>query len=382
MLAVERLASKDIVLVGHGTKGRLLARVAAITDFPNLVLAEHSGWVGNQFVLPDGQVFSPSGVDPAEVVFAVDPMKCHRAGTVVGWRRHVAEPLSTFDLPSFLLMMPFAAPLLALTDRADNIGFELVGVRGRGKSTLQELMASAVGAPSRPAQYWISLDTTLAGLECQMPIHNDLPLIMDEANLYLANTTDGGEARHMRRLAFKLANGHTTARHGDKLRSTGSRYVTLISANDSFQAVTATARGKGFLAAADRLITLTMPDRPGGAINGIPDGYTSTGEFMDAVKAAARTDHGVAMPRFIQRLVDRRHRDEAGLRQVIASGLADFRRAAGTDESDGSARRVADAFGLIAVAGQAAVEYQVLPRSFRCTEVALACYNANRLEAA
>ena len=367
-----------IDLIGYGAKKRLLDDVAAVVDFPPRILAERSGWLGSHFILPDGEVIAPNGVEPAEVVFRPAPGKCSKAGNVVSWRRQVATPLAAFDLPSFVLMIPFAAPLLALSGRYDNIGFELVGRGGIGKSTLQQLAASVVGAPSGAEAYWTSLDTTLAGLELLMPTYNDLPFILDEANLYLARSTEGGEARHMRNLAFKLASGGATVRRNANLPPPGSRFISLVSANEPFGAITAAARGEGFRAAADRLLTLSVPDQSGGAIASPPAGFASSGSFVRSIMAAANRNHGVAFHRFLTRLVKRRHEDEEGLRSVIATSLAEFRAAAGADENDGSAWRVADAFGLVATAGQAAVRYGALPRSFRCFEAALNCYRVNR----
>jgi uncharacterized protein (DUF927 family) len=380
LLAEEKLAAGGIVLIGARAKARLLAQAAAVQEFPDRFLIERSGWTASHFALPSGELIAGDIRDLGEVVFRGDPTKCTQAGSLGTWKREVAAPLAGQDIPSLLLMAAFAAPLLALTPRTDNFGFELVGAGGCGKTTIQQIVASAAGAPGHPNPYWMTMDTTLAGLEEAMPIHADMPMILDEANLYAGSAPDAAYGKHIRVLVFKLANGTIKARY--KATETGSyRYLYITSANQSFGEIARSARSATYKAAADRLITLRIADdAPFGVFGPLPSGVLSSGEFADSLRLAATRSHGKALRRFLHHLVRERVENEAALREKIAACMSEFRRAAGVAENDGSAKRVADAFGLVATAGRAAVKYGALPQSFRCMEAALTCYDIHRRE--
>ena len=79
--------------------------------------------------------------------------------------------------------------LVWLTSRVGSFGFELVGEKGIGKSTLQYLMSSVLGGAIQGADgnYWVTLDTTVNALEDTMAEHSDLPIIFDEAGLLEQN---------------------------------------------------------------------------------------------------------------------------------------------------------------------------------------------------
>ena len=158
----KRLAYRGIVLVKKAEWAGVLAKVEDLESFPRRNWVEQTGWTNDLFALPDGTV---PGAKDAVALF--EPASyVGSEGTMDDWLTHVAEPLIGQKLLSFLLMTALAPPILRLTDREGNFGFEIVGKGGCGKSTALRLMASTCG-PATSADgnnFWTSLNATMAGL--------------------------------------------------------------------------------------------------------------------------------------------------------------------------------------------------------------------------
>lgn len=380
------VAQSGMLLIGSRWSS-FVEQVASLDEYPARPLIDQPGWSGVHFALPSGHVFSPRGAEEPVVVFDPNPLKCAASGTAANWRRKVAKPLVDQALPSFGMMLAFVAPLLKFTDRISNFGFELVGLGGKGKSTVQQLMSSALGGPvpSPSGHYWITLDATRAGISIALREHSDLPLILEEANLFSPGESDRVRGTRMKDLAFQLSSGHEKLKQGVS-HPRAYRFVYLLSTNQSLRELAIGSAASPTSAAADRLMTIPVPDE-GGVFNSCPKAFAGRGEFAKVLLRCAREQHGTAIRRFLQKLVQHRADREENLAQRIEHHIVQFCRTAGIkDDDDGSPRRVAEAFGLVVAAGRLAQHYRVLPRSLDCEAVALACYrlhcpNADRKEA-
>ena len=160
----------------------LVEQVAGLDFFPPEPVAEHPGWVGKDFLLRNGEIISPKGGLAPRVVFDIDPQGCRSTGTQQGFFDSVIEPLRGQHLPMMMLFAAFGAPLLPLTGRVENFGFQIVGKGGTGKSTAMRLAAAVCGM-----NYWTSFNTTLEALEERIPLYNSMPLFIDEVNLFYAD---------------------------------------------------------------------------------------------------------------------------------------------------------------------------------------------------
>ena len=379
--AAKRLANSGVVTIGREWPA-VRDAVATLSWFPSKPLIEQPGWSGAHFALADGRVFSPPGSNQPIVLFGVNQFKCAHAGSPKGWKNGICRPLADQQLCAFMMMVPFAAPLLGLTDRIGNFGFELVGDGGTGKSTLQQLMATVPGGamPSAPGHYWVDCNTTANALEPTMMAHSDQVIIMDEQALFAGGATDRARASSMKELVFKLAAGSSKARFPAG-QQTEHRLIYVMSSNKSLEQTLGGDDAAVAAAAADRLITLNIEERRYGIFDYVPAQWQSASAFAEALKKTAAEHYGLAFPRFIQRLVNRRARDERKLRKRVSTRLEEFRRAAGVDPNDGSALRVVDAFGLCYAGGALAQQFKVLPRTFDCLRAAVTCYNLYREDA-
>jgi hypothetical protein len=376
--ASKRLAEAGIVVIKGWNDIR--DAVDQLRDFPISPLISKVGWTNGYFALPSGEVFSPPGQKKGIALFLPDPAKVAKAGEKRLWFREVARPLADQTLAAFVLMIAFAPPLLELTNRGANFGFEIVSEPGAGKSTLLQLMASAVGdgLGIEGTPYWMTCSATANGLEQALAQHRDMPLILEEAALYAADGSRATRGNAFRELVFRLADGSSKARFNEP-RQVPHRAVYAMSSNTSLATLLRDEDASVADAAADRLITLKIAaDRPHGTFDRIPAEHADAGAFAEALKAGARENHGHAFARYVRGLVKHRAADHKALRRRIEKDMARFRRRVGVDRNDGSAARVADAFGLVLAAGRLAQRYGALPKRFRCIGAATEAYRLYR----
>ena len=300
--AIEMLSRQDVILIGPASRQELIKQVEALKDFPQEDVAEHVGWNGGSFALPDGSVISPRRSPKPIIAFETVADKCSVTGSLREWKKQVAEPLDGQSIGIFALCFAFVAPLLSLTSRQGNFGFELVGVKGAGKSTIQYIASSVLGGFSEGSndRYWLSLNSTINALDDTMVAHADMPIILDEAGLFAAGDSPRVRGEAYKALAFKLASGDRKSRLGEPKRK-ASRHVFLISANESLIDLT-DRHSDSASAAADRLMTICVPDRQYGVFDHLPAGHSGSREYAQALTNAAEQHHGQAFRKFLKRL--------------------------------------------------------------------------------
>lgn len=368
------LSKNGLVFVRRADRSDLFEQVENLVAFPPRLIFEQPGWSGGQFANASGRVFRPRGQQAGAIGFLPDPDKCSKSGTSRAWRREVAEPLAGHAIPCFIIMSVLAAPLLDLSGRSENIGFELAGAGGKGKSTTQRLAASVVGpAMEKSRSYATTFHMTPAGLEQSMRGHSDMPLIIDEANLFGSGESGAADKRKMRDFAFAMASGTTKGRY-DSPRQEGYRFVFITSSNAPFSQLLDDSHLDVAHAATDRLHSLTVPAGDAGVFGPLPDGLKTYREFTLALESAMGRQYGTAMPKFLRALVNARNDDETELRNSIRRNIDEFKSEVGITDNDGSDVRVAEAFGLVYAAGCFAKDHRVLPRSWDCLEAAKHCY--------
>lgn len=376
--ALRLLAAQNIpLLASEWTQCR--AQVAKLDSYPVTPLIDKPGWNGEHFALPDGTVFSPTAEGKPVVLFPVSTQKCAAAGTLVTWQK-LSSLLQDQHLASFVVFAAFAAPLLALTDGVLNFGFELVGPGGVGKSTLQRVAAAVCGPADNPLgpNYWISADATINGLERAMIEHRDMPLILEELNLYAAGESDTVRARKLRELAFKLANRTDKLRYGESVPQ-NSPLVYITSANEPLAELLAGKHMPVAGSAIDRLMTIPIgADRQYGIFDFLPPGFPNSGKLAEHLSREICKCYGVAIRQFLEHLVIERAKNPEAFAKKIRSSIEFFRRKVKVDANDGSETRVADAHGLVYAGARLAVRYGAISKDLDPLEAALETYKLSQ----
>jgi putative DNA primase/helicase len=302
-----------------------------------------TGWHDDAFVLPD-----LTYNDEAEPVIyqaaSLDGIALSQAGTLKGWRDHVALPCAGNNRLVLSIAAGFAGPCLGLAN-AEGGGIHLRGSSSVGKSTALQVAASIFGQPARFVRTWRQTDNALEGVAS---LHSDLLLILDEIKELAAK--DAGA------VAYMLGNGQGKGRaNRSGAARAAARWRLLFLSSGEVGLGDLIAQSGGTLHAGHEVRFIDVPADAGaglGLFDCVPGGI-APGVFADQLKAAAATHYGHALPVFLERLTG----DVTGNRDLLASmrdALADDL-ASGTD--DGQVRRVAQRFALIAAAGALATNY-------------------------
>lgn len=298
------------------------------------------GWHGDVFVMPGTEHATGDEITVFQNVHAVDPAFAV-AGTLEDWRASVARRAVGNSRLVFATAAAFSGALLECAG-ADSGGFHFRGASSTGKSTAQIVASSIWGHPSKYKRSW---RFTANGLEGIAALHNDGILILDE--LSECPPKDAGEAVYM------LANGQGKGRAtktGAARQAQSWRLVFLSSGEESLASVMAKS---GQQVKAGQEIRLVEIDADAGAGMGMFEqlnGAASPAALAQDLKRACAECHGAAGPAWLDTLA--RLRPTLGAQ--VKAGIDAFVAAHAPKEASGQVVRVAQRFGLVAVAGELA----------------------------
>ena len=321
------------------------------------------GWQGAVYVTPAESI----GERGERVVFqnshAIEPAYSV-AGTAEDWRDSVARLSQGNSRLVFALSVAFAGPLANVAGE-DSGGFHIRGGTSIGKSTALKAAASVWGDPVAYPRLWRA---TANGLEGLAALHNDGLLILDE--LSQIDPKEAGEA------AYLLANGQgktRAARSGTARQAASWRLLFLSAGEESLSALMARIGRK---VNAGQEIRLADIDADAGAGLGAFEtlnGCASPAALSLALKDAATRHHGAAGVAWLRAIVN----DRDKLADFITGGVRQFVAENAPAGAAGQVLRVAQRFGLVAVAGELATHYGLTGwQESEATQAASRCFAA------
>ncbi len=303
------------------------------------------GWQGSVYVTPAESI----GERGERVVFqnshAIEPAFSVE-GTAEDWSDSVARLAQGNSRVVFALSVAFAGPLAGIVGE-DSGGFHLRGTSSSGKSTASKAAASVWGHPDTYMRGWRA---TANGLEGMGALHNDGCLILDE--LSQCDPKEAGEATYM------LANGQGKARAnrmGTARASARWRLLFLSNGEVSLSTLMAQAGRRPNAGQEVRLADFDADAGKGmGAFEELHDQPTPEALSL-ALKDAAAQYHGAAGVAWLHAIVN----DREKLATLISDGVRQFVAENTPAGAPGQVMRVAQRFGLVAVAGELASHYGV-----------------------
>lgn len=318
---------------------RHVAPYLASHHAPELIIATTTkpGWhESGAFVMPS-RVIGGENVRYQDSGRSVNLFTCK--GTVEAWRTNIA-PLCLGN-PVLILSVccALAGPLLAKLG-INGGGIHLVGDSSSGKSLAQLLAASVWGNPGTFAASW---DVSKGGVEIEAASRNDTVLILDEIKR--------ADPKRVQEMAYAIANGmgKSTMTREREGRAKLTWRVLALSSGERSLSDHAAIGGNGAHAGAElRMVDVNAGTRTHRAFD---DVHGMTGQEFHRVLSDAVTQHyGHLGPMFVEALIEQP--------KELHIAFAQVRNAFATESSQ--AGRVADRFAIMALAGELAIEHNLV----------------------
>ena len=343
----------DAGLVISRSQQKNFINYLAGTETPSrALLCQRTGWHQanghDMFVLPN-ETIGPQGSE--QVILdssALGPYE--KRGTLSDWQEKVGVLSADHALPVMAISASLTGPLLYLSEQEGG-GLNFYGQSSRGKTTILQVAASVWGRGGSPG-FVRGWSATANGLEGAASIASDTCLVLDE--LGVIDPRDAASA------IYSLSNGggKSRAARDGSLREPKSWRVIIISSGEiPIEAKLSEERGKRARAGQLTRIIDVQADR--GLGFGAFDntgGFEDAGKLSQAFKLASTTSYGTAGPEFVRRLIENEITSD-----YVRRAIREFSKSVVPEGSDGQVQRVAERFGLIAVAGEIATTLQVTP---------------------
>jgi len=353
------LANRGLEMSGLPNLRTYLRRgLAEVTTTWRVRVADMPGWCppgggkGSAFVLVNGDVIG-GAAEPivlrrqaADIVTRMAP-----AGDLAGWKYSVAGCAVGNPIVAFAIAAAFAGPLIGPLGETSG-GFHFFG-RSKAGKTLALLMAVSASAPPNKRGMLKDWRTTANALEGAAVECNDGLLALDEIHQ--------AEPREVVGAVYQIANGsgksRMTREAATRAKLTWSAMV--LSSGEIDVATVAAKAGPAPLPAGAEV---RLPSIPIDGCNMWPDlhGERDAGDLMAMLHKAVATHHGHALPVFLRELTNALDHDNGEL-AAKAQAMRDRFYARLPDAADGQVKEVARRCALVALSGELAIEWGVLP---------------------
>lgn len=328
------------VLIGSRKRGAFMEYLLEHQPRRTIATTNRPGWhESGVFVLPN-RIIGGDGVRYQTV--GRTPNLYASGGSLAQWQTQVGALCQGNPVLTLAIGCALAGPLLSLLG-VNGGGVHLVGDSSSGKSLAQLIAASAWGDPNVFAASW---DMTKGGLEIEASSRNDTLLCLDEIKR--------ADPHRVQEMAYALANGQgkgTMTREREGRAKLAWRLLTLSSGERSLSEHAAISGNPAHAGAELRMVDVNAGTRTYRAFDEL---HGMSGEnFHRALTVAASRNFGHLGGAFVERLTAGNDRDR--LLEDFAKVRAQF------SVESAQAGRVADRFAVIALAGEMAIAYDLLP---------------------
>jgi putative DNA primase/helicase len=334
--------------------------LSGITVNRRLRCVSRTGWHevngGHVYVLSDTESFGP---EAKGVILQADRIAARTApetsGTLADWQTQIARYAVKNHRLGLFLAAAFTGPLLELTAEPSG-GIHMHGGSQSGKTTALRVAGSVWGQATTKGviRTWRA---TANGLEGVAAKATDGLLLLDEISQ--ANADEVGD------IIYQLGNEAGKARAGrdGSARASTTWRLIYLSTGEKTVGVKMGERGNTVNAGQDvRLVNIPSDASAGlGAfqeLHGFKDGAALSAQLTRAAEISA---YGTAARAFLDRLASDRAADPNVLTTYISARRQAFLDKVLKTSADGQVISVARRFSLIAVAGEMATQFGILP---------------------
>jgi uncharacterized protein (DUF927 family) len=321
-----------------------------------ITLAARTGWVGVggkvAFIVPGAVI----GGDPNERVILSKEITAPFAqlGSLDDWKENIAKPAADHLVLRFAVGLSFGGPLIAITGGESGV-FHLYGPSSAGKTTASRVAASSWGSGA-DGGYIRTWRSTSNALESTLASSSDCLLVLDEVGQV--------ESREIGVIVYMITNSRRKERLTKAvLPRSAFRWRTLVLSTGEVPIAARlneeTPRGGRRGVRAGHLVRAVdiRVNRAHGVFDN-PYPNFDPEALADSLKAASSRFHGTAGPEFVRQLLDQKITAKAITEKTDAFTAKALE---GVNDASGQVKRVAQRFGLVAAAGELAVEFGLVP---------------------
>lgn len=307
------------------------------------------GWHNNTFVLPDAQF----GEKMNETIYydgSTDNL--HKEfGTLSGRQKQVGRFCQGNSLLVLSCSYALTGPLLNLCGMEGG-GLHVHCASSTGKTTCALVAGSVCGGGGNRG-YLRQWRSTHNALESTAAMHNDNLLVLDEVGQATAEVVS--------QVAYMLPNGQGR----ERMRADTSRRKAFtwrlnffstgeLTINDKIEETgkIRTMAGQGV-----RVIDLPVDGGTGRNLFENLHGHANAAEMSTALTSSCIVSYGTPLRAFLEHLCQDLNANTDRVREIVYS----FVSTAASSDASGQVKRVANKFGLIAAAGELAIEWGIFP---------------------
>ena len=302
-----------------------------------------TGWHDDSYVLPHHII----GANPKEPIVLQTSTPIEHGystkGTLQQWRDNVAIPIAGQNRVAFALSCAFAGQLLHLLGERHGGGFHYWGASSMGKSITLAVAGSVWG--NQMIKSWRSTDNALENIAL---LHNDSVLCLDEIG--------ESDPRIVGKSIYMLANGQAK----NRMTKTGvnkqaATWRVMVLSNGEYT-IENYLRQAGETVKAGQEVRLCSIEANAGKNLGIFDSLTladTSAKQAELLRENTDCYYGIAGITWLEYLTDNKDKVIAQAHELKRVFLADY------TDLDGQAKRVANRFALVAVAGELASKAKI-----------------------
>ena len=358
------LVDEGLSLYRHNSQGGNNQVAEFINTYPVkkfFTTVDAYGWVelGKSFIVPSATVGNTNGHD---IVFNGDEdgaPKYGQGGTLKQWQNTIGRNARHSSRIAFAVCMAFASPLLKFTSEPSG-GFHFVGQSSSGKTTAiragVSVWAQVLEDSGELKNSW---NATGNGLEGVAKNHSDLPLFLDELG-----QGDNGRL-NVEQVLYMLGNGSGKRRmtREAKARASNEWRLLFMSAGELSASEMMDRQKKDIQTGANvRMATIeACPEGGHGVFETLPKGVEARA-LAESFSEDGAKYYGTAGVEFMRAFIDDVHQRGGveAMKAHIAEKMNEWVEAHAKN-CNPQIQRVAKRFALVAVAGELATEYDVLP---------------------
>ena len=326
--------------VDYQRRAKVCQYIAAQYPKDRVIAATSTGWHTRElFIMPRQNIGKGKAIFQSEAANGDD---YRQGGTLEGWQDNIGTKCEGNPLLVLSVCASLAGPLLYHVQRQGG-GFHIVGDSSTGKSSAILAGASVWGHGEDFKRTWRATGNGLEGIASQ---RNDTLLALDEI----------GEAdpREIGAVVYAMANGTGKARASrNGSARAAKRWRVMLFSSGELGLSALMAEGGKRSRAGQEIRLLDIPARRAFGAWDQLHGMTGGREFSDAIQRASVTHYGHAGPQFIRKLLELGEQDD--LPALLAQFCAQY------PSTSGQESRAAERFALVAMAGELAISFGVLP---------------------